>query len=568
MKKILIFLAAFSAALAQTPVNVQKGGSAGTNNLTADLNVATSRTLTIASGGSLIQASGGTISGAPTTALTLSGGSSGANVIMGFGVNGNISITPLGTGQTIIPNASPVYLSPFTGNAPWRVFSAPAVSPDAVDEVFYITSNARFDPTSGWQNRDVNGLGGISFQLENHWTNNGAVNTAEWNLDFANIGSGPFVSNNRALAFIHDWITGAESWKFSQGSGSWVLTLDNTGATVGTALTSNGPLTVTSGAITTYAGTIQGRSSGGAGLALNSNDSTQPIIFKIGSAEFGRFAGTANAPLLIGSGVSDIGGNTQFQIKTGGGGILVDSGSANSGTYPGLQLKGSGAGWGTGIQLNNTAGSGRKWGIYADNSNGLQWTDETGGYAWASNAGGTIAAGSHAILYTLEATTGGAGSLTTAGGLYAAKKAFFAGGILGTATNNNAGTGIVGEFVSSLVAIGSPQSLSNNTAANVTSITLSAGDWDVEALASVTETTATVTARTAGISSTSATLPTDGTEGYNGNQSVTTTEANSIPLARVRMSLAGSTTVYLVEKVVFAAGTAGGFGSLNARRVR
>lgn len=138
----------------------------------------------------------------------------------------------------------------------------------------------------------------------------------------------------------------------------------------------------------------------------------------------------------------------------------------------------------------------------------------------------------------------------------------------GTTTNNNAAAGVIGEYVSSLVPIGSPQSLTTNTAANVTSITLTAGDWDVVFLASVTETTSTVTARTAGISATSATLPTDGSEGYNGVQSVVTSETNSIPVARTRMNLSGTTTIYAVEKVVFSAGTAGGFGSLNARRPR
>lgn len=141
-------------------------------------------------------------------------------------------------------------------------------------------------------------------------------------------------------------------------------------------------------------------------------------------------------------------------------------------------------------------------------------------------------------------------------------------GIQGSNTNDNVAAGYVGENVSSLVAIGSPQSLTNNTAANITSISLTAGDWDVYALPSVAETTSTVTARTAGISTTTATLPSDGSEGYNGTQSVVTSETNSIPVTRVRLSLSGTTTVYLVVKVTFSAGTAGGFGSLNARRDR
>jgi len=53
------------------------------------------------------------------------------------------------------------------------------------------------------------------------------------------------------------------------------------------------------------------------------------------------------------------------------------------------------------------------------------------------------------------------------------------GGILGTTTNNNASAGYVGEFVSSEVLIGSAVSISANTATDLTSISLTAGDWDV-----------------------------------------------------------------------------------------
>jgi hypothetical protein len=141
-------------------------------------------------------------------------------------------------------------------------------------------------------------------------------------------------------------------------------------------------------------------------------------------------------------------------------------------------------------------------------------------------------------------------------------------GIVGVITNSNAQTGSVGEYVTSLVAIGAPISLSNNTAANATSISLTAGDWDVDGQVSFTETASTVTARSAGISSTTATVPSDGSEAYCGVQSTVTSETNSISLVKKRFSLSGTTTIFLVGKASFSAGSCGIFGVISARRVR
>lgn len=52
-------------------------------------------------------------------------------------------------------------------------------------------------------------------------------------------------------------------------------------------------------------------------------------------------------------------------------------------------------------------------------------------------------------------------------------------GIVGTTTNNNASAGYVGEFVDSIVLFSSAISLSNAVVANVTSINLTPGSWNV-----------------------------------------------------------------------------------------
>lgn len=174
------------------------------------------------------------------------------------------------------------------------------------------------------------------------------------------------------------------------------------------------------------------------------------------------------------------------------------------------------------------------------------------------------AAGTNTI--TLPAVTGTVGILSATQTWTAPNT--FNGGIVGTATNDNATAGNIGEYVSSLVASGSAVSLTTATSANVTSMSLTAGDWDVEGMVNYSETTATVTARSAGTTSTSATVPTDGSEGYNGNQSITTSEINTITVSRKRFSLSGTTTVYLVASATFSAGTVAAFGNITARRIR
>lgn len=141
-------------------------------------------------------------------------------------------------------------------------------------------------------------------------------------------------------------------------------------------------------------------------------------------------------------------------------------------------------------------------------------------------------------------------------------------GIVGTTTNNNANAGSVGETVTSVVASGSAVSLTTNTGANVTSISLTAGDWDVDGNVNFSAASATVTGTSGGVTSTSATVPTDGTEVYSGVQVTLLSETDSVTLPTKRFSLSGTTTVYLVGKCTFSAGTVSAFGSIVARRRR
>src|SRR5262249_26792035 len=77
--------------------------------------------------------------------------------------------------------------------------------------------------------------------------------------------------------------------------------------------------------------------------------------------------------------------------------------------------------------------------------------------------------------------------LPTAGGTLSGNLGFTGtNGIVGTATNNNAAAGNVGEYVAATVASGAAIALTTGNWSPVTSITLQPGDWDVFAEAWIT----------------------------------------------------------------------------------
>lgn len=147
------------------------------------------------------------------------------------------------------------------------------------------------------------------------------------------------------------------------------------------------------------------------------------------------------------------------------------------------------------------------------------------------------------------------------------------GALRGTSTNDNASAGDVGEYVSSTVALADKVSLTTDTAANITSISLTAGDWDVSAIGIVNGAAGTLLQyMIAGISSVSATMPAaaeQGTISYGtSGQAVFASNDVSTALPVNRYSISGTTTVYLVAKAGFTTSTCGAYGRISARRVR
>lgn len=146
-------------------------------------------------------------------------------------------------------------------------------------------------------------------------------------------------------------------------------------------------------------------------------------------------------------------------------------------------------------------------------------------------------------------------------------------GIVGTTTNNSANAGSIGEYVSSTVAP-TTSGYTSGTAANVTSISLTAGDWDVSGLAAFSNSgvLTTNTIVQVSISTTSATQGADGANktGISLPSPGDPPTVPAVPTPIVRLLLASTTTVYLVARTIFTSGgaTMGVGGTLRARRMR
>ena len=137
--------------------------------------------------------------------------------------------------------------------------------------------------------------------------------------------------------------------------------------------------------------------------------------------------------------------------------------------------------------------------------------------------------------------------------------------ILGAGTNSSASAGYVGEFVSSVIAVASAVSLTTATSKNITSISLTAGDWDVWGNVGFTF-SVSGTGAYCWVSSTSVTVP--DLSLFNG-LSVTMVSVNGINTPTLRFSLSSTTTtIYLSCQASFASGTGKACGGIYARRVR
>jgi hypothetical protein len=141
----------------------------------------------------------------------------------------------------------------------------------------------------------------------------------------------------------------------------------------------------------------------------------------------------------------------------------------------------------------------------------------------------------------------------------------------GDASGGSAAAGVVGEFISSSIGTGSAVPLTTGTLTNVTSISLTAGDWDVWGTVATNPTGTTTTTFFAGaVSTTTAALPAIGSGGsfFSFPFAVAAGQGIVNGIAPTRINVSTTTTVFLVAEAVFAISTLGAYGNIQARRAR
>lgn len=143
--------------------------------------------------------------------------------------------------------------------------------------------------------------------------------------------------------------------------------------------------------------------------------------------------------------------------------------------------------------------------------------------------------------------------------------------LVGTTTNDNAPTGRIGEYISS--SVDSVSITTTNSGEDITSISLTPGDWDVTGMVTLDRNTATWSSFELFILSVSGNSFTGNDFGINyllqaWASSATTPVDASITIANTRVSISTTTTIYLKVRALFSAGNPLAFGGISARRVR
>lgn len=270
-----------------------------------------------------------------------------------------------------------------------------------------------------------------------------------------------------------------------------------------------------------------------------------------------------------GTTVVSAGGGTQFAVANTASAVnYVQATGGATGTSPQLSAQGSDANAGITYIAKGTSGH-----VFDTNGGTPQFI--------VSNTTGATR------YLTVTGSNGGNPQITTnAGfiGLGVALAPSTTAGIVGTTLADNANAGSVGEFICAQVSNGgsptgcatnssTPVSLTSGTPANVTSVSLSAGDWDCRGAVYFNPgATTTLTLAGGWISTASATVPANGNasgaEYFTSSQIQAAQGAFGWPVGTLRVNVSSTTTVYLSSYAGFGTSTLAANGFIGCRRVR
>jgi hypothetical protein len=141
------------------------------------------------------------------------------------------------------------------------------------------------------------------------------------------------------------------------------------------------------------------------------------------------------------------------------------------------------------------------------------------------------------------------------------------GTIQGIAAGNNPTAGYIGEQIRSYLPVGSAVTFSTSVIKEITTITLSAGVWDISAIAQINY-TGVSTSTLAGISTTSTTFaPNNLGDNVNASSFSLTGDTVTCVIPAFRVAISTSTSYFMNASATFSTGAATGYGRISATRV-
>lgn len=362
------------------------------------------------------------------------------------------------------------------------------------------------------------------------------------------------------------------------GAGSSTVGDGGTGGTGGNTTFGTSLLTANGGA----GGTGVNPSVGGAGgtttlnspaIGINVNGQQGSDGEAHGGYAINQISGCGGNTPLSGAGSSVGSSNTSIVGRT----AVANTGSGGSGAAYNRGTSGSsfwGAGGGAGGYIQAVINAPSATYSYSVGAGGTAGAAGTSGSAGGAGAAGVIIVTEYYdtigipsnLTLPIPVNQGGTGvtnSNWTAGSLTFSPTTQ---GIVGTTTNDSAGAGYVGEFISSERLSSSFLTLTIGAVTNVTSITLTAGDWDVWGNIALQFTNNNGDYAFGAINTTSATLVDASLmSGYQYGAITTGYWRFTVPYKRI--SVSSNTTTYLVVQAG-GTGTVYAGGAIYARRVR
>lgn len=198
--------------------------------------------------------------------------------------------------------------------------------------------------------------------------------------------------------------------------------------------------------------------------------------------------------------------------------------------------------------------------------------------AWSAGSSTLTTSGAVTFTGSTASTSTSTGILVVSGGVGIAGACYIGGGLnvvgttilAGVTDASSAAAGKVGEYLES---IGGSVSLTSNTWADATSLSITAGDWDITGIVQIDPNTATTNSFAIGVSTTSGNSATGLTASSNridfqyAAQAVN--QSPGLQIHNYRVTISSTTTHYLKYIVSFATGTCSITSSrLSARRRR